>query len=173
MPMPRHSLPQLALPRFSPTPQVLAGAVVASGELDGVVLDTGANTFFGKTMALLAQPQERGHLNIVLGEQQGAWAQCGMADWLGSLGWEAGSCLHVVRQGRPSSLGCGGGLRGGPAAKMTDCTPSCWPTTCSLAAGRVGAAIGVLAAGGCITILAVIIARFDDVGYAFAVSAGC
>lgn len=108
--MPRHSLPQLALPRFSPTPQVLAGAVVASGELDGVVLDTGANTFFGKTMALLAQPQERGHLNIVLGEQQGAWAQCGMADWLGSLGGEAGSCLHVVRQGRPSSLGCGGGL---------------------------------------------------------------
>lgn len=85
-----------------PGDKVLAGAVVASGELDAVVLDTGANTFFGKTMALLAQPQERGHLNIVL--------------------------------------------------------------------GRVGGAIGVLAAGGCITILAVIIARFDDVGYAFAIA---
>ena len=47
--------------------QVLAGAVVASGELDAVVVSTGKNTFFGKTMALLAQPQERGHLNIVLG----------------------------------------------------------------------------------------------------------
>jgi hypothetical protein len=37
-------------------------------------------------------------------------------------------------------------------------------------AGRVSGAIGVLAAAGCIAILAVIIVRFQDVGYAFAVS---
>lgn len=125
--MPRHSLPQPSLVTLlTCCSQVLAGAVVASGELDAVVLDTGANTFFGKTMALLAQPQERGHLNIVLGEQQGTWAQHGMADWLDSLSGEAGSCLHVVRPWRPSSLGCGGYLSGGPAAKKTDCIPSCW-----------------------------------------------
>lgn len=37
-------------------------------------------------------------------------------------------------------------------------------------AGRVSGAVGVLAAAGCIAILAVIIARFQDVGYAFSVS---
>jgi H+-transporting ATPase len=56
-----------------PGDRVLAGAVVASGELDAVVASTGKDTFFGKTMALLAQPQERGHLNIVLG----ALSSCG------------------------------------------------------------------------------------------------
>ena len=37
-------------------------------------------------------------------------------------------------------------------------------------AGRTGAALGLLGAAGCITVLAVIVARFDDVGYAFVVS---
>jgi magnesium-transporting ATPase (P-type) len=36
--------------------------VVASGELDAVVVSTGADTFFGRTMALLGAPEERGHL---------------------------------------------------------------------------------------------------------------
>ncbi len=69
-----------------PALQVLAGAVVASGELDAKVVSTGKDTFFGKTMALLAQPQERGHLNIVLGEA-GAWG----ADWAGRIAarWQA------------------------------------------------------------------------------------
>lgn len=35
--------------------------------------------------------------------------------------------------------------------------------------GRVGGALGVLGAAGCLAVLAVIIARFDDVGYAFVV----
>ena len=46
-------------------PQILGGAVVAQGELDAIVHTTGGDTFFGKTLALLAQPQERGHLQQV------------------------------------------------------------------------------------------------------------
>lgn len=42
--------------------QVLAGAVVAQGELDAVITETGADTFFGKTIALLGQREEPGHL---------------------------------------------------------------------------------------------------------------
>lgn len=45
--------------------QILAGAVVVSGELDAQVTATGVNSFFGKTMALLAVPPERGHLQQV------------------------------------------------------------------------------------------------------------
>ncbi len=47
--------------------QILAGAVVAQGELDAVVTAIGANTFFGKTMTLLGSPEEKGHLQKVLG----------------------------------------------------------------------------------------------------------
>jgi len=47
------------------SPQILAGAVVVSGELDAQVTATGVNSFFGKTMALLAVPPERGHLQQV------------------------------------------------------------------------------------------------------------
>lgn len=36
-----------------------------SGELDAMVTATGVNSFFGKTMALLAVPPERGHLQQV------------------------------------------------------------------------------------------------------------
>lgn len=50
-----------------PGDNVLAGAVVAQGELEGVVTAVGVNTFFGKTMALLGRPEERGHLQTVLG----------------------------------------------------------------------------------------------------------
>lgn len=45
--------------------QVLAGSVVAQGELDAVVTETGASTFFGKTVALLGQAQDKGHLQKV------------------------------------------------------------------------------------------------------------
>ena len=45
--------------------QILGGAVVASGELEAIVHSTGGDTFFGKTLALLSQPQERGHLQQV------------------------------------------------------------------------------------------------------------
>ncbi len=45
--------------------QILSGAVVASGELEAVVTATGTDTFFGKTLALLGQPEERGHLQTV------------------------------------------------------------------------------------------------------------
>lgn len=50
-----------------PGDKVLAGAVVAQGELEALVSGIGINTFFGKTMALLGTPQERGHLQKVLG----------------------------------------------------------------------------------------------------------
>ena len=86
----------------APPLQILAGAVVASGELDAVVTSIGLETFFGKTMALLAVPQERGHLKVVL--------------------------------------------------------------------DRVSAALGVIGAVGCVTILALIAARTGDVGYAFVVA---
>ncbi|KAK9819692.1 hypothetical protein WJX72_001191 [[Myrmecia] bisecta] len=49
-----------------PGQQVLAGAVVTQGELEGVVTATGRDSFFGKTMALLATPEEPGHLKKVL-----------------------------------------------------------------------------------------------------------
>lgn len=39
--------------------------MVASGELDALVVATGADTFFGRTMALLGAPEERGHLQTV------------------------------------------------------------------------------------------------------------
>ena len=44
---------------------VLAGAVVAEGEMDAVVSAIGKECFFGKTMALLDAPQEVGHLQQV------------------------------------------------------------------------------------------------------------
>lgn len=48
-----------------PGDTVLAGAVVAEGELDAVVTATGRSCFFGKTMALLDAPPETGHLQKV------------------------------------------------------------------------------------------------------------
>ena len=39
--------------------------MVSSGELDAEVTAIGADTFFGKTMALLGAPEERGHLQTV------------------------------------------------------------------------------------------------------------
>ena len=45
--------------------QVLAGSVVAQGETEAVVTATGGATFFGKTVALLSQPEEVGHLRKV------------------------------------------------------------------------------------------------------------
>lgn len=50
--------------------QILAGAVVASGEMDAIVTATGAKSFFGRTMALLDAPEERGHLYSV------SWCLC-------------------------------------------------------------------------------------------------
>lgn len=44
---------------------ILAGAVVAEGEMDAVVTAIGKECFFGKTMALLDAPQEVGHLTQV------------------------------------------------------------------------------------------------------------
>lgn len=48
-----------------PGATVLAGAVVAEGEMDAVVSAIGKECFFGKTMALLDAPQEVGHLHQV------------------------------------------------------------------------------------------------------------
>ena len=45
--------------------QVLAGSVVAQGEAEAVVTATGGATFFGKTVALLSEPEEVGHLRKV------------------------------------------------------------------------------------------------------------
>lgn len=44
---------------------MLAGATVTQGELDAQVTATGADSFFGKTIALLGAPDERGHLQTV------------------------------------------------------------------------------------------------------------
>eukprot|EP00887_Chlorella_sp_A99_P007731 scaffold20.g7731.t1 len=62
-----ESLTVTRRPGDKATLQVLAGAVVAQGELDAVVASIGADTFFGKTMALLGGRKERGHLQKVLG----------------------------------------------------------------------------------------------------------
>lgn len=56
---------------------MLAGAVVASGELEATVTAIGASTFFGKTMALLGAPEERGHLKTV-------WQWCMRAGVVGA-----------------------------------------------------------------------------------------
>ncbi len=45
--------------------QVLAGSVVAQGEAEALVTATGGSTFFGKTVALLSEPEEVGHLRKV------------------------------------------------------------------------------------------------------------
>lgn len=45
-----------------PYVQILSGAVVASGEMEAEVTSIGADTFFGKTIALLGAPEEKGHL---------------------------------------------------------------------------------------------------------------
>lgn len=42
--------------------QILSGAVVASGEMKAEITSIGAETFFGKTIALLGAPEEKGHL---------------------------------------------------------------------------------------------------------------
>lgn len=42
--------------------QILSGAVVASGEMKAEITSIGAKTFFGKTIALLGAPEEKGHL---------------------------------------------------------------------------------------------------------------
>ena len=49
--------------------QVLAGSVVAQGETEAVISTTGGSTFFGKTVALLAEPEEVGHLRKVYPSQ--------------------------------------------------------------------------------------------------------
>lgn len=56
--------------------QTLSGAVVVSGELDAQVMATGINSFFGKTMALLSAPEERGHLQMVGGGAIKPCAHC-------------------------------------------------------------------------------------------------
>ncbi|KAK9833891.1 hypothetical protein WJX74_009082 [Apatococcus lobatus] len=48
--------------------QILSGAVVASGEMQAEVTSIGAETFFGKTIALLGAPEEKGHLFKVLNQ---------------------------------------------------------------------------------------------------------
>lgn len=42
--------------------QILSGACVNQGELEAKVTAVGGNTFFGKTIALLGEPEQRGHL---------------------------------------------------------------------------------------------------------------
>ncbi|KAI3423925.1 hypothetical protein D9Q98_009759 [Chlorella vulgaris] len=69
-----------------PGDKVLAGAVVSSGELHARVTETGTNTFFGKTMALLAAPEESGHLQTVLGRVNVALGVLGAAGCLAILG---------------------------------------------------------------------------------------
>ena len=44
---------------------VLSGAVVTAGEGDALVTATGKNSFFGKTIALLGDDNERGHMQKV------------------------------------------------------------------------------------------------------------
>ena len=58
-PLPRL---QLTCPALQCNAQVLSGAVVASGEMEAEVTAIGGETFFGKTIALLGAPEEKGHL---------------------------------------------------------------------------------------------------------------
>jgi len=50
-----------------PGDEVLSGAVVVQGELEMMVTATGADTFFGKTIALLATVKEQGNVQKLLG----------------------------------------------------------------------------------------------------------
>lgn len=50
-----------------PGDEVLSGAVVVQGEIDMMVTATGADTFFGKTIALLATVKEQGNVQKLLG----------------------------------------------------------------------------------------------------------
>jgi H+-transporting ATPase len=80
-----------------PGDQVLAGSVVAAGEMDAIVTATGKQSFFGRTMSLLDAPEERGHLYKVLNR-----ASLGLA-LIGFLG-----CLIiflVLLVGRNSGVG--------------------------------------------------------------------
>lgn len=56
----------LAVTKF-PGDDVLSGAVVEQGELEMVVTATGANSFYGKTIALIDSVQEQGNIQKVLG----------------------------------------------------------------------------------------------------------
>lgn len=53
-----------------PGAAVLSGAVVEQGESEATVTAVGANTFFGRTITLLSRPEEKGHLQQVLGRVQ-------------------------------------------------------------------------------------------------------
>jgi hypothetical protein len=176
-----HSLPCLTdaapaclpAPRLLPArlPQILAGAVVSSGELDAEVTAIGADTFFGKTMALLGAPEERGHLQTVgYVVNPGCQLQSvvGVAD-RGGWGW--GLPLHPATL---QNLICH--PWGPPASTANAKAPSkCIvrrllpPPVAPQVLGRVSAALGLLGAAGCLAILGVIIARYGDVGYAFVV----
>ena len=78
------------LPRPTST-QILAGAVVAQGELDAQITAIGANTFFGKTMTLLGAPEEKGHLQKVLGRVSAVLGLFALAGekYNASSGWDS------------------------------------------------------------------------------------
>ena len=73
--------------------QVLAGSVVAQGEAEALVTATGGSTFFGKTVALLSEPEEVGHLRKV-------WLSSPMLPC--ALGICGGMCVPV----HPALCGC-------------------------------------------------------------------
>lgn len=49
-----------------PGQEILSGACVNQGELEAKVTAVGGNTFFGKTIALLGEPESKGHLQKVM-----------------------------------------------------------------------------------------------------------
>jgi hypothetical protein len=165
--------------------------VVSSGELDAEVTAIGTDTFFGKTMALLGAPEERGHLQTV-----GYIINITKHNIHAVVpGWQLSVCFKIVLGCQlHSAEGAGrSGVRGGGGLCMPDTLQSLTchpgeqpalnpkaPSECAgrrllpppVAAqvlGRVSAALGLLGAAGCLAILGVIIARYGDVGYAFVV----
>ena len=169
-PAPNRTQPDLHAPlgrRPRSRTQVLAGAVVASGELDALVVATGADTFFGKTMALLGTPQERGHLQTVRarGSGGGCWRE------LSGRGWSAG-------RGRRLRAGQGASAHGaGPRQRNLSCSRYPRPAPAPSAPipppqvlDRVSAALGIVGLAGVAAVFGVLVARGDGVGYAIIVS---
>mmetsp|Transcript_8326 Transcript_8326/g.24910 ORF Transcript_8326/g.24910 Transcript_8326/m.24910 type:complete len:686 (+) Transcript_8326:251-2308(+) len=77
-----------------PGDQILSGACVNQGELDAVVTAVGRNTFFGKTIALLGAPEQRGHLQQVMSRMTIALA-------VGAFLFVAGIFIALLARGEP------------------------------------------------------------------------
>lgn len=133
---------------------MLAGAVVAQGELEAVITETGADTFFGKTIALLGQREEPGHLQQARGVRSCTAvpsASVGLRRLL-----QPGRCCQKPHPGRRplTQLACVSA-----AMLHLSTTPTIGPSAAATpqVLGRVGAFLGLVAAVGVLGIFIAIL----------------